>query len=834
MMGWTQDMRYAMRQLRRSPGFTITALLTLALGIGVVAAVYSVVQTVLLEPLPYPEQDRLVGVAWTFPHEKPNAEQAGSSADFVRDHMQEFSSVAVIDDAASQVNFSADGGHARQAVAVSVSEGYFRTLGISPALGRAFLPEEDRPAGGKVVVLSYGLWDSVFHRDPSIVGRTIHLNEESFTVIGVMPRSFAVTSETAPGVMAAPDLWQPLKLNEKDPGYDGDNYEMIARLKPGVSLAQVQAKLDALNEAFYEQYPYNRKWTNDAKALHEFRAWPLKDVIVGDVRGSLLTVMGAVIAVLLVACLNLAGLMIARTMRRAKEIAVRSALGATRGQLLRLQACEGLMLDLGGGLLALPATWAATAVLLHNSPLAIPDLRGGPGAWWICGIVVAISLASTSLFSILPAAMLLRTQEQSLRIGGAQVGETVSHVRLSRALLVAQVGVAMVLVSTACVLLGTFVKLRSLPSGIEPKQLTVFQVTLKGDRYANTSHTTQFVSTVLDHMRSVPGVERVAAVNGLPLDGGLNMGAYPNGRPDIRRTVEIRSITSGYFETMGIPVLQGRGLSESDRADGEPVVVIGATAARKWWPRQSPIGDTIRIGNEKNWRIVGVVADVRQHSLVESQGIVIYAPMAQFSNALTGIINGWFSTSFAIRTAAHVNLAQAVQNAVAQADPEIPVAKLTTMQAVIEDTIQAPRFFSLLASSFSGFALVLTVIGLFGLLSYQVAQRTREIGVRMALGADRFAILRGFLSRGVTLALIGVALGSVANWLLRPVIAHLLSDAGIDAGSSASVAMQGVVMEGGHAWLLAVSVILVASLAASWLPARRAASVEPMEALRAE
>ena len=830
MTNWIRDLRFAARQLRKSPAFALTACLTLALGIGVTAAVYSVVQTVLLEPLPYPEQDRLIGLAWTFPHGKPNAEQAGSSADFVRDHLQDFSSVAVMNDSASQVNFSVNGGHAKQIVSVGVSEGYFKTLGVSPALGRAFLAEEDRPGGARVAVLSDGLWNSVFHRDPAIVGRTIRLNEESFIVIGVMPRSFRVTAETSPGVMAAPDLWQPLQLSEKDPGYDGDNYEMIARLKPGASLAQVQAKLDALNEPFYRQYPFDRKWTDDAKSLHEFRAWPLKDIVVGDVRRSLLTVMGAVVAVLLVACLNLAGLMIARALRRSREMAVRSALGATRVQILRLVACEGLLLALGGGFLALPVASVSAALLLHASPLEIPALRGIPGWPFQAAVVLGVALASTCLFSVLPAWLILRKRSSEMRLGSGGHGESLTHVRLSRVLMVAQVALAMVLVSTASVLLGTFVKLQALPSGVEPKQLSVFQVTLKGDGYATTMHTTQFVDKVLDELRGTPGVQRAAAINGFPLDRGLNMGAYPSGRAELGRTVEFRAVTPGYFQTMGIGLIAGRDISASDRAKGEPVVLVGETAARKWWPGRSPIGDTVRIGKEKYWRIVGVVADVPQQSLIESQGIVIYAPMAQLSDEFTAMVNGWFSTSFAIRTSGRVNLAESAQQAVSQADPDIPVARFTSMQTVIDDTMRAPRFFSFLAAGFSGFALLLTVIGLFGLLSYQVTQRTREIGVRMALGADRASILRSFLLRGFALAATGVTLGSLASWWLRPVMQNLLADAGADIGGNSI----NVVMSGAQAMMIAIGTILAASIGASWLPARSAASVEPMQALRAE
>jgi len=833
-----QDLRYAVRQLRKSPGFTLTALITLALGVGITAAVYSVIQTVLLEPLPYPDAGSLVGLAFAYPEDKPNAEQTGGSADFVRDQISDFSSTAVMDDRGQAVNLSVNGGHAAQVMALRVSEGYFRTLGVDPVMGRGFLQEEDRPSGPRVVVLSHGLWKRDFNSDPGIAGRVIRINEEAYTVVGVMPARFVVNTESAPGVPATPELWQPLQLGPKDPGYDGDNYQMIARLRPGATLEQMRQHLSTLQQPFYQRYPDYKKWYSRNNELHTFRAWKLQDVVVSDVRRTLLTAMGAVVAVLLVACLNLAGLMTARAMRRTREIAVRSALGATRMQLLRLVLCEGLLLAGGGGALAVTVAVISARVLLRASPLPVPALHGEQSAWALSGIVALVAFMAMMVFSALPAWMILRSESRLARLGGAMsgramLGETVSHARLSRVLMLAQVALAMVLISTASVLLGTFVRLRALPSGVEPKQLTVFQVTLQGDAYAHTQRTAQFVNTVLDQLRRTPGVDSVAAVNGLPLDRGLNISGSPTDRTSLNQIIGLRTVTAGYFRTMGIALLEGRTIDESDHAGGTPVVVIGESTAKKWWPGRSPIGAYVRIGNEQNWRVVGVVADVRDRSLVETQRLQVYAPMVQLSDEFSAIINGWFSTSFGVRTAAHVNLAEAIREAVTRADAEIPVARLSTMQAVIDETIQEPRFFSFVAAGFSGFALVLTVIGLFGLLSYQVTQRTREIGVRMALGADRTAILRSFLGRGFVLASVGVTLGWMVTWMIRPVMAHLLADLGIDITLAATGAA-GIVMNATVAAGVAAATIVAASMAASWIPARRAASVEPMQALRSE
>jgi putative ABC transport system permease protein len=830
MYGLVQDIRYALRQLRRSPGFSLSAVLMLALGLGACAAVWSVVQSVLLAPLPYTDPGRLVGVAFTFPHEDANAEQTGTSADFIRDHMQAFASSAVTDDGSIAVNLSMAGGHPAMVHALRVSEGYFRALGAMPALGRAFTADEDRPGGPRSVILGHGLWQRVFGSDQGIVGREVRLNQETFTVVGVMPANFVVSAQTEQRVVGEPDVWMPLQLSPRDAGYDGDNYQMIARLRPGVTLAQAQQQLTALQAPFYAKFPNYKSWhpNGNSTVLHDFKPWPLQDVVAAGARTSLIAVLGAVLSVLLVACLNLAGLMIARGQRRVREIALRTALGARRAQMVRLVAVEGAVIAISGALLAIVIARAACHFMLQASPLPIPQLHGDPGLGALSAAVLVLAAISTLLFAVVPGAMVLRGRSSEARLNGTSVSQSVSQARFSKALLIAQVALAMVLVSTASVLLGTFVKLRSLPSGVEPRQLSVFQVALKGDRYAATQPTMQFVQRVLERLQAIPGVQSVAAMNGLPLDRGLNEGGNPAGRRNLRQTVEFRAITPGYFKTMGMPILAGRDITADDRAGAERVVLIGATAARKWWPGRSPIGESVEFGNREAWRIVGVVPDVQVHSLVETHGIEIYGPLAQLSDGDMGVLNGWFSTTFAIRSAAHINLQADAQLAVEAADAEIPIARFTTMDDVIESTIQAPRFFSEMATAFSAFALALTIMGLFGLLSYQVSQRTREIGVRMAFGADRGRILRSYVRRGVALAAAGVAVGLTVAVFLRPVLGRLLADFGIDAPA------QRLVTSASSAALLAVCTVLAAAVVASWLPARRAAAIEPMQALRTE
>jgi predicted permease len=823
-----QDLRYALRQLRRSSGFTLTAVVTLALGIGATTTMYRVVQGVLLAPLPYPQAERLVGVAFTFPQEKPNAEQAGTSADFLKDHSRSFESVGISEDGASGVNLSTGAGQALQIASMKVARGYFPTLGVQPMLGRNFTAEEDLPSGPRAVLLSYLLWKREFNGDTSVLNRAVRINEEPFTVVGVMPPSLAVASESAPGTAASVDVWQPLHLGVKDPGYEGDNYQMVARLREGVTLEQAQQELSSLNQPFYKQFPGYLGWTTRSKSIHEFRVWPLQQVVVSNVRTSLLTMLVAVLAVLLVACLNLAVLMTARTWRRAREMAVRRALGASRGDLLRLMMCESLVLALVGGGLGLWLSRLAVPLLLTTAPIAIPPMQRSE--WLPAGFALLLACLTTLIFGLLPGWGVLRRDAASTLQAGGQVGPSAHHSRMGDRLMVGQIAVAMVLLSAASLLLGSFLKLRSVAPGVEAKRLTVAQVSLKGDAYASTLHTTQFLEKVLGKLERYPGVARAAAVNGLPLDRGLNTGGRPADRPGPKENVEFRAVTPGYFRTLGISLLSGRDVTAEDSASAVPVAMISETAARHWWPGRSAVGEEVQVDEKTPLRVVGVVADTHSRSLAESPRVVIYVPFAQLSDPMMKIMNGWFPTTFAVRLSGDVDIAAAMQRAVANADPDIPVAKLASMQAVIDSTVAAPRFFSYLAGGFAGFALLLTMIGLFGLMSYQVTQRTREIGVRLALGADRERILALILRRGMLLTALGVSLGTMASLAVPRLVASVLTDVVFTGDESIGAHLS----HSGTSLTYAAVGMLLAALLSSYLPARRAASVEPIQALRTE
>lgn len=827
MSGWMQDARYALRQLRRSPGFALTAVLTLALGIGATTAMYHVVSEVLLQPLPYPDPARLVGVAFTLPQEEPNAEQTGQTADFLLAHSRSFVSMGVADDGPLGANFSVGNGKPRSIRSLRVSSGYLPTLGVAPMLGRLFTREDDQPGGAPLAVLSYGLWKTALNSDANAVGRAVEVNGDVYTVIGVMPASFATAD--------SPDLWQPLRLGPADPGYEGDNFKMVARLKPGVTLEQARVELKTLTPAIYARYPDYMHWYPQGHVLIEQRAWLLRDIVVSGVRTSLLTLMAAMLMVLLLACLNLAVLMTARALGRQREMALRMALGGSRWSIVRLLMIESLLLAVAGSVVGVDFAWIFRMLMRMVSPVQLPALNPGAGSgndvWWMIGVALVVGCSTTLVFGLLPALRLLKRDVSGALGTGQASGATVSSHKTGRLLMIGQVALATMLLSAGALLLGAFLNMRSIPTGVVAKRLDVMQVNLKGDTYANALPTVQFIERVEEGLRKIPGVTQVAAVNGLPLDSGLNNQGWPvKGGKELRRNIETRFVTPGFFHTVGTPLLMGRDVTTGDRADGAPVALVNETMAQLWWHGQSPIGEFVVTGGGPPREIVGVIADVHDRVLAGPMRPTVYEPFAQVSDGTMNMINGWFPTSFVIRVAGDVPIAQDAARALHDADPEVPVGKFAGMQSFVDREVAAPRFFAWLSGGFSGFALLLTMIGLFGLLIYQVGMRTREIGVRMAVGAGRGEILLLVLRRGMGLTLIGLAIGAVGSVALRRVVIGVLSDTVRARGNG----LDSILSSGALAVGSAALALLIAALLASYLPAQKAASIEPTEALRME
>ena len=822
------DLRYSLRQLRRSPGFATTAMLTLALGIGATTAVYSIVRGTLLAPLPYPHSEELVGLGFMQPGEAPSNPQTGETSDFIEAQTKSFASIGIADGGPLGANFSSGNGAAQSIHSLRVSPTYLPTLGVAPILGHTFTRDEDLPHAPATVLLSENLWRRSLNADPNIVGRIVHINEDSYTVIGVMPSRFATVD--------SPDVWQPLHLSADDPGYDGTNYVMIARLKPGVSLQQASAEMNAMNAAIYRKFPDYAKWNNPGTPLYQQYVWPLHDIVVSNARPSLLALSAAVLAVLLLACLNLAGLMTARSIARRSEIALRTALGASRATILRLLLTESLLLAIVGSLLGLAFATFIVPIMVASSPIDTTQIHTPAIDISAAAFAILTGCATTLIFGLIPALTVFR-QSVGTHIGNTRsAGETAPQQRLGKSLIVAQVALATTMLSAGALLLSAFLNMRAIPSGIRPQHLYALQVNLKGDAYATTAHTQQFISAVEDHLRQIPGVAAVATINGLPLDNGLNASAGPADNKELIHNSEVRFVSPGYFNTAELSLLAGNDISSADSAANPKVALINDLAAKRWFPGRNPVGESIIAFGKDPLRVIGVTANAHNISVTDSVRPTVYVPLSQIPDENMKTINGWFTTSFLLRTidrngAPDPDLTRAASAAIAAVDPEVPAAKFATMQSFVEKSIAAPRFFSWIAGGFAVFALLLTVVGLFGLLSYQVTSRTRELGVRMALGAQRHQILTLVLNNGLILTVIGLAVGLVGSFALRTVIATFLYTTVDGLGRTAATSLLG---NRTLAIAISATAMLLAAIAASLLPAQRAAHLEPTEALRAE
>lgn len=801
----TSDLRYAIRSLRKAPGFTVVVILTLALGVGATTAIFSVVNAVLLRSLPYPNPDRLVQATWLWRAGSTDAIDALTATEYVfwKEHNQTFESAGAFRRAGAGFNLVAQGEPA-YVRGQFVSADLFPVLGVGPMLGRGFLPDEDRPGGPPVAIVSYGLWRQRFGGDANVVGRQISINGTSHTVVGVMPPAFRFDAVSA-------DIWAPLRLvaNPRDQGH---NTGVIARLKPGVSLSQAQAEMPRLLDAFREEFPDHASANAGGVLLR-----PYRQLLVADVQPILLLLFGAAGLVLLIAAANVAGLFLGRTVGRSQEIAVRAALGASRWDLLRSALAESLVLSViggAGGLLL--AGWTLDALLAlspRDLPLAedvridLPVLLTAFALSVIAGVITAMVPALRAPSGAVHPSL----QEGERSLGGAR--------QRARSVLVAtQVALSTVLLVGAGLLIMSLSELWRVPAGFEPERVWAVQMSLPPEKYQGTDQVWRFESQVLRRLASLPGVRAVATTSSLPLERGLNtwITGFRDGER-VETSIEGRIVSPGYFATLGIPVFRGREFMEGDAKEAPPVVVINQTLARHLWPDADPVGEQLRFENQLA-RVVGVVADVREFGLDEPPPRTAYVPVAQVSDRNIRGTNSSFLTSWLIRTAVPLDLAT-VQRAVAEVDPGQPVVNLRTMTQVIEGWLAPRRFVGALLNAFAGLALLLALVGVYGIVSYSVSRRTREIGLRAALGATRQQLLGLVLGQGVRLALGGVVVGLVAALGLTRFLRGLLFG----------------VQPTDPVVLVAAALALGAvALLASWLPARRAAKIDPMVALRYE
>ena len=802
-----QDLRYGLRTLRKSPGFTVVAVLALALGIGADSAIFSVVNTVLLRPLPYQDPDRLVMV-WEDATKAGYPRNTPAPANYIdwREQNQVFEGMAAI----ANISFNLTGdGEPERIDGRRVSASLFPLLGVEPHLGRVFLPEEDQPGANRAVIMSYGLWQRRFGSDPDITGKQLTLNGESFTVVGVMPPHFQFPSRED-------ELWIPIAFGPNESATRGGHYlEVIARLKHGVTLQQAQAEMNTIAARLQQQYPEsNTDVGATVISLHE--------QLVGDIKPALLVLLGAVGFVLLIACANVANLLLARAAVRQKEIALRIALGASRARLIRQFLTESLLLAAIGGVVGmLLALWGVN-LLKAFIPENISQVKAITIDAYVLGFTLLVSLLTGLIFGLAPATQASNFNlNETLKEGGRDTAAGSRGKRLRSLLVIAEVAVSLVLLIGAGLLINSFLRLRSVDPGFRADNLLTMRIVLPRLKYPEQPQRTAFYAELLSRVEALPGVQAAAVTNWIPLvSQGDSVGFSIEGRPEPAAgqipIAVTRVISPHYFSTMGIQLLQGRQFNEQDRADTPRTVVINETMARRYWPGEDPLGKRITTGSPADpasWRtIVGVAQDVRQFQLNADPRPQIYLPYEQ---------PVFFQpTNLVIRTGIEpLSLAATVRRTVWEIDRDQPVSNVRTMEDVLSESIARQRFSMLLLGIFAALALALAAVGLYGLMSYAVAQRTREIGIRMALGAQARDVLRLVVAQGLKLVLVGVVIGLVVAYMLTRLMSSLLF--GVSATDPTT--------------FIAISLMLLCvAVLASYIPARRATKVDPLVALRYE
>jgi putative ABC transport system permease protein len=811
-----QDLRYGLRQLRRSPGFTAVAVATLALGIGANTAIFSVVSAVLLRPLPFPAPERLVRVMSMRLH--GGVSDNASYPDFAdwraRNHV--FAHLAAFNTDSFTLTGQGEAAHVQGAI---VSADLFSLLGVKPILGRTFLPDEDKLSAtteGFPIIISHRLWRERFGRDSGIVGRSISLDNRSFIVVGVMPAGFQFPLNAEPM-----DFWTTMAIEfVTAPGLPsmaeqrGAHYlDVIARLKPGVSISQAQAEMSTIVSALNKQYPEN--------SPRGIRIMPELDRLVGDVRLALLILLAAVGCVLLIACANVANLLLARGTGRQKEMAIRGALGAARVRIIRQLLTESVMLAaLGGTLGAAVALWGIP-MLIRLVPQDIPRLADVRLDASVLLFTSFLSLLTGVLFGLAPAMQASHSnfaadlKESARRLSGGPQRD-----RIRSLLVIGDVAIAAVLLVGAGLLIQSFWRLQRIPPGFDPHRVLTFKIDLPYIHYPGL-HQSEFFQQAVTRLGQLPGVRSASAVLPLPLDGEDVGTMFDIDGEHVSEANQPRATYSwaepGYFRTVGIPLLQGRDFADADDLKARPVVIINQTLARRFFPDQNPLGRRIKPGIGNGYsappmrEIVGVVGDVKQKGLTAEPDPQVYVPLAQ--SPLGSMI-------VVMRTEVDPSsMVAAARNVIAGMDKDLPISGVRTLDDYLDHSVAQPHFFSLLLGMFAALALALAAVGLYGVVSYAATQRTHEIGVRMALGAERKEVIRLVVAQGFKLTLMGIALGIAGAFLLTRFLSSLLY--GVTSTDPST--------------FVAVSLLLAAvALLASYMPARRAAQVDPMVALRHE
>jgi len=799
--------------LRKTPGFTMVAVVVLALGIGANTAIFSVVNAILLRPLPFQAPERLVQV-WHVPPPKsfPGTTRFPvSPANYLDWEKQNhvFENMAIYGHRSYNMTGS---GEPESVSGIAVSPEFFFVLRVQPILGRVFLSEENQDGRGKVAILSQAFWQTHFASDPNIVGRTISLDHLTYTVVGVVASKslFPVSSDP----QSQPQLWTPLAWTDAERAIRGNhNYHVIARLKPGADVKQSQAEMNTISARLEQEYP------NDDKGWGA-TVVPLRDQLVGDVRPALMVLLGAVGFVLLIACANVANLVLIKTLARQKEIAIRTALGASSVRVVRQILSETLLLALTGGMLGLVFAHFGVKLIVAFLARSLPRTADITVDGWVLAFTLAVSVLTGVVAGLLPAIRASKTNlNDSLKQGLGRTDADSGGNRTRGVLVISEVALSLVLLIGAGLLIRTLARLRNVDPGLDPHNVLTMSFSLSSTKYDKSVQQIAFYDQLLQRVRGLPGVASAGAIDFLPLGGGGSTQPIAvEGRPALAMSeqpeVAVRAVEPSFFETMRIPLLRGRAFSGADIADRPAVILISESMAKRFWPGENPLGKRLKMSfsPEKSRQVVGVVGDVKGDGLdVLDPVATLYVPLAQQPKSYMSVV---------VRTSSPPNtLVSAVSAAVHEVDGEQSVLDVITMDDIVADSLSHQRFNMLLLSAFSGLALLLAAIGIYSVLAYSVRRRMREIGVRMALGAGRGDILRMILGQGTKFALIGTVSGIAAAFGLTRLMASQLF---------------GVTATDPVTFLSVATLIVLVALAACYIPARRATKVDPIVALRYE
>jgi putative ABC transport system permease protein len=807
-----QDLRYGARMLLKNPGFTLIAVLTLALGIGANTAIFSVVNAVLLKPLPYKDADNIVMVWENNKRRSPDQRNVVNPANFMdwKEQNNVFSEMAAFIDVSAILTSD---GEPEELPAQLASPNLFRLLGVEAIRGRAINADDGKPDAPRVAVLSYGLWQRRFGGDPKIIGRKLDLNRSEATVVGVMPAGFQwhIRQNSLSGRVA--DIWTPYVITNEMRQRRGRFLSTVARLKPGVTFDQAKAEMSGLGARLEQQYHFNTNWG--------INLVPLRTQLVGEIRLALWILLGAVAFVLLIACANVANLLLARASARQKEIAVRAALGAGRGTIVRQLLTESMLLSLFGGLAGLVLAWWGTEALIRLSPPELADLQAVKISGPVLLFTFGVAMLTGIIFGLVPAFEAARVDlNETLKEGGKHPGAAMRSHRLRNIFVVAEVALALVLLVGAGLLILSFAHLQSVDPGFNASNLLTMRVSLPGRKYDNNQKRLTFFRQATERLQTLPGVEAVSMVSFLPFGGplyagtGVEIEGRPKPLPGQGLGTGVLVADPNYFRTMQIPLKRGRLFSQQESAEMRHVVVINEAFARKHFPNEEPLGKRITIAmKDENapCEIIGIVADSKFMSLEGAAEPLSYWPHPELAYPGMTIV---------LRTKGDAaSMSNPAREVIREIDSEQPVSDVRTMESLLAKSVSRARFNTSLLAVFALVALLLAGIGIYGVMSYSVSQRRHELGIRLALGAQSRDVLRLVIRQGMKLALVGVGIGLTGALALMRLMSKLLFN----------VSATDPLTFGSIALLLAGVALL-----ACWIPARRATKVDPLVALRHE